>query len=431
MRKILTIILLFGVAGAQSAFAKNSSCVNCHLSNDWVPDTTIAAQFISGDIHFRMGLDCSDCHGGNPKKGFEEGDPDMAMDPARGYKPAPSRLQTPEFCARCHSDVEFMKKYNPRLPTDQLKLYRTSVHGKTLYGKKDSKVAVCTDCHGTHGILPSSDSRSTVYHNNVPETCRKCHGSPQYMRGYKYKGRQIPTDQYELYSKSVHGVLVLDKGDNSAPACNNCHGNHGATPPNLASVSAACGECHANNRDLFNSSPHKEAFDDLGYPECEQCHSNHYIKPVSDDMIGVGEGALCLQCHDKDSEGYDAARTMKADIDSLKAAIEKAEAIVKEAEDMGVEGGQARFDLGAAKDDLTRVRAAIHAFDPSRVSDITGPGIKVADDVQTTAEAALGDIRIRQIGLAVSLIVVMLVALALWGKIKQVDDRSDYTVHKK
>jgi len=430
MRNTL-ILLIIAAGGSTVALAKSSSCIDCHISSEWVTDTTIVTDFTSGDIHFKMGISCDDCHGGDPKLGLEEGDPDLAMDPRKGYKPPPSRLTTPDFCGGCHSNIEYMKKYNPRLPTDQLKLYLTSVHGKQLYDKKDTKVAVCTDCHGIHKILPSSDSRSLVYHNNVPETCRQCHGSPQYMKGYKYNGRQIPTDQYDEFSKSVHGILVLEQGDNSAPACNNCHGNHGATPPNLASVSAACGECHAYNRDFFNASPHKEPWQDLGYPECEQCHGNHFIPPVNDEMIGTGESAFCLGCHEEGDGGFAAALSIKAGIDSLKQALESAEKVVKEAEERGVEGGQARFDLGAAKDNLTRVRSVIHTFDPQQVAEITTSGMRVAHQVEQTAEAALGDIKARQIGLAISLIVVLYVAIVLWRKIKQVDSRTDFVVRGK
>lgn len=431
MGKILRRIpLVLSLTMGGTAQDKNSSCIDCHISADWVSDTTMAAEFLSGDIHNSRGVGCEGCHGGDPKRGFKEGDPDLAMDPAKGYKEPPGRLGVPDFCGRCHSDVEYMKKYNPRLPTDQLKLYRTSVHGKQLYGRKDTNVAVCTDCHGVHGIMPSTDSRSSTFHTNVPETCRKCHGSPLLMKGYRYQGRPMPTNQYEEYAKSVHGILVLEKADVSAPACNDCHGNHGATPPNLASVSAACGECHAQNRDFFNASPHKEPWQELGYPECQQCHGNHLISAATDDMIGTAEGAVCLDCHDQGSGGYEAAAEIKAAIDSLRSALSTAEEKVHEAEKMGVEGGQARFDLGSAKDNLTRVRSVIHTFDPDQVRDVTSPGIKTARQVQETAEAALGDIEARQIGLAISLLLVICVALLLWQKIRQVDRQTDFEVKK-
>jgi predicted CXXCH cytochrome family protein len=423
---LLTAVLISGARGAAE-----SSCIKCHLSSDWVSDTTIAADFMNRDVHNNMGLGCEDCHGGDPKIGFDEGDPELAMDPAKGFKDPPGKLGIPEFCGSCHSNVEYMKNYNPRLPTDQLKLYRTSVHGKRLYDKKDKKVAVCTDCHGVHGILPSNDTRSSIYHSNIPGTCKKCHSDESYMKGYKYKGKQIPTDQYAEYKESVHGVLVLEKDDDSAPACNDCHGNHGATPPNLASVSAACGECHANNRDFFNNSPHKKPWDEMGLPECEQCHGNHDIKAVTDDFLGVKKGAVCLQCHDENSEGFKAARQMSMTIDSLKYAIKDAESTVSEAEKKGVEGGQARFDLGSAKDELTRVRSVVHTFDVSRVREIAVPGIKTAEEVNDKAKEALGDVEIRRIGLAISLIVIIFVAIFIRLKIKQVDRKANINAEKK
>jgi predicted CXXCH cytochrome family protein len=429
MKKI-TIILFLIFAGATGAQAKESSCISCHRSPDWFSDTTVVANYLAGDTHLNFGIGCEDCHGGDPNVGFAEGDPELAMNPAKGYKPPPDRKGTPEFCARCHSDIEFMKQFNPRLPTDQMALYRTSVHGKQLLEQGDIKAAICTDCHGAHGILSAADSRSKVHYRNVPETCAKCHSDPVYMAGYKTpNGQAIPVDQHEEYIRSVHGKLALEKGDQSAPVCNDCHGSHGATPPNIASVSASCGECHPSNRDFFNASPHKKPWESLGYRECEQCHGNHSITPATDSMVGVGSDALCVQCHDSGTPGFQAAATMRAGIDSLRAAIDSAEALVHLAETKGVEGGKARFDLGAAKDNLVRVRAVIHTFDPEQVTEITTGGIKTAHTVSEMAQESLGDLRVRQIGLGVSLILVLVVAVGLWFKIKQVDKRTDFTAH--
>jgi len=430
MRYWISAVLASVAISSLSVSAEQSSCIECHLSTEWVSDTTIVSDFITSDIHRSFGLDCSDCHGGDPTLGFEEGDPDLAMAPAKGYRPPPGRLAVPAFCARCHSDIEYMKKYNPRLPVDQLQLYKTSIHGKSLYRRKDTKVAVCTDCHRTHGTLPPSDSRSKVYHNNVPRTCKRCHSDANLMKGYRYEGMPFPTDQFDEYRESVHGLLVLEKGDKSAPACHSCHGNHGATPPNLSSVSAACGECHANNRDFFRQSPHRKPWEEMGLRECEQCHGSHLIRPTADVLLGVGEEALCVDCHDPDSPGYEAAAKMKADVDSLKTALALAESISGRAEKKGVEGGQARFDLGKAKDALTRVRSVVHTFDPERVAEIIRPAIQNAREVQKTGDSALSDIRARQMGLGVSLILVLLVAFMLWRKIKEVDRRTDFTARK-
>jgi predicted CXXCH cytochrome family protein len=413
------IIMLLPLA----AFAGQSTCISCHISKDLVSDTSIAASFLGSDIHRTSDLDCSDCHGGDPKIGFIEQDPQLAMDPAKGFKALPGRLKIPEFCARCHSDIEYMKKYNPKLPADQLQLYKTSGHGKSLYQKSDSLVAVCTDCHGVHGILPPSDSRSSVYHNNVPNTCKVCHSDVNRMAGYNYKNKSFPTDQFTLYSQSVHGQMVLQKDDKSAPAC-----NHGASPPNLSSVSAACGECHANNRDFFNQSPHKIAWEQKGLPECEQCHGNHLIKPTTDEMLGTESGSLCIECHKKGDAGYSVAARLKTELDSLKTAIATTEVIIGEAEKKGAIGGEGRYNLNTAKDALTRIKSVIHTSDTLKVAEIAKPALVNAEEVAASAEHSLEDMKMRQFGLGISLILVLWVVYALYRKIKQVDSNKNFIV---
>ena len=63
MKKLLMIMLIAPVFLYSRSESKGSSCINCHLSTDWVSDTTIAAVFLAGDIHRDMGLGCQDCHG--------------------------------------------------------------------------------------------------------------------------------------------------------------------------------------------------------------------------------------------------------------------------------------------------------------------------------------------------------------------------------
>src|SRR6266545_3454820 len=52
--------------------------------------------------------------------------------------------------------------------------YKDSYHG--LASQLGSKVvANCASCHGVHNILPSSDPRSMISANNLPQTCGQCH----------------------------------------------------------------------------------------------------------------------------------------------------------------------------------------------------------------------------------------------------------------
>jgi hypothetical protein len=52
--------------------------------------------------------------------------------------------------------------------------YRKTFHGKvTQLGY--ASMAKCSDCHGSHGILPVSDQSSPLSEQNKLSTCRKCH----------------------------------------------------------------------------------------------------------------------------------------------------------------------------------------------------------------------------------------------------------------
>ena len=109
----------------------------------------------------------------------------------------------------------------------------------------------------------------------------------------------------------MHGRLLLVQRDLSAPACNDCHGNHGAYPPGVTLDRRGVRTMPRNNASLFNKSPHKPAFDQLGLPECATCHSNHDIHRASDTMLGGETGAVCRRCHEPGRRRYKAAVTMR------------------------------------------------------------------------------------------------------------------------
>ena len=184
---------------------------------------------------------CNDCHGGNPKLD----DAELSMSKSSGFVGIPTKKNISAFCGKCHSDFEYMKKYRPRIETDQVEQYNTSQHGLALK-KGDKNVAVCTSCHTAHSILPANDPRSTTYAINIPNTCNHCHGNKDLWQKYS-----LDIKVYEDFSNGVHGIALLVNKDIGAPSCNDCHGNHGATPPGVSSISNVCGMCHVNNVDLF------------------------------------------------------------------------------------------------------------------------------------------------------------------------------------
>ena len=275
----LVLLALPTLARAAADARPVSSCIACHAKLEDAAGAPVSAW--ASDVHAAAGLGCESCHGGNPAPALSE-DTDAAMRASDGFRKAPGRLEVPLFCARCHSDGDFMKRYNPQVRIDQLAEYRTSVHGRKN-ASGDPVPATCIDCHGAHGVRPVASPDSPVYATNVPGTCSRCHSDAALMRPYG-----IPTDQPAAYRRSEHAAALLERGDTSAPACNDCHGNHGAVPPGVRSVANVCGQCHGREAALFGASIKKELFDRLEVAECVVCHGNHAILHPTPEHIRSG-----------------------------------------------------------------------------------------------------------------------------------------------
>jgi predicted CXXCH cytochrome family protein len=365
------------------------------------------------DVHGQKGLTCAACHGGNPNTD----DMVKAMSPAAGFVAKPLLAHIPQLCARCHSNGAFMRKYNPSLRTDQLAQYRTSVHGKRL-AVGDTRVAVCTDCHSIHEIRPASDPLSTVHPLKVAETCARCHADVAHMKPYR-----IPTDQFAGYQASVHYAAMATRGDLSAPTCSTCHGTHGAAPPGVASVEFVCSTCHVFQAQLFDESPHKQAFAAMNLAPCTACHSNHRIVAPTDAMLGTGQGSVCLKCHAEGDAGYSKAGQMARSIAELEKAIADSEAILDRAERSGMEVSQPKLEQNAARENLIKARVNIHTFDPAKVAEMATAGKDVAAKTYQAGLAALRERDFRRKGLAISLITILVVLFGLRMKLRSIEAR--------
>jgi len=394
-------------AGPGTTAQPVESCVTCHQALDSEPFSAPAKQF-KNDIHASKGFGCVACHGGDDREqGFE------AMDPAKGFIGIPSRKDIPELCGRCHSDAQFMKRFNPSLRVDQLAEYRTSVHGRRL-AAGDTLVATCADCHHIHSIRPPSDPKSNVYPLNVAQTCGRCHADSAYMKPYG-----IPTDQLQKYETSVHWATMSQKGDLSAPTCNDCHGSHGATPPGVSSVANVCGQCHAVQAGRFEASFHSEIFSMIGAPGCVTCHGNHAVHAPTDSFLGAGDSAVCRRCHAADSKGAQVAAGERSLLDSLAGQMQVADSILNRAADAGMEVSQAQANLGNARNALIQARAAIHSFAVDSVKAKVDPGLKVAEESATRGRSALHELQVRRLGLAVSAALILLVITMIVLKMRQ------------
>lgn len=389
-----------------SAQANGGQCAGCHraLADPSLSGPAIAWQ---ADVHLQAGLTCTGCHGGDA----------VATDPGVAHTSMlarPPRERIPELCGRCHANQEFMRGYDPDIRIDQVETYFTSVHGQRLL-EGDPRVAVCVDCHTTHSIQPSSETTSSIYPPKIPELCGSCHADRERMAPYG-----IPTDQLEEYKTSIHWATMNDRGDLSAPVCNDCHGNHGAVPPGFEAVGRVCGSCHFQVGQYFASSPHDSVFVGLERPGCATCHGNHAIQVANDELLGLGDRSTCVDagCHTDADAGGRVARQALVLVDSLIGARARSDSILGEAERAGMPVEQAQFELAKAQNAIVSARAVLHTASIDSLRAKIDEGLEVASAGFEAGEDAFTELHTRRTGLAVSAAVILLVIGGLLIKIR-------------
>ena len=403
-------------AGAQPAPAANA-CLTCHAT---LPDVRLAAPvklFSATDVHRERGFACADCHGGDPAAV----DKARAHDAVKGFKGAPKGQAQIAVCARCHSDADLMRKFAPKQRVDQAAEYATSMHGKQL-AAGHGDVATCASCHGPHGIRLVNDAKSPVFPTNVAATCAVCHADSRHMAGYKRPdGSALPTTQLADYQKSVHYAALTKGNDLSVPTCNDCHGNHGATPPGVGAVANVCGTCHAVFATKFQTSVHAQIFDKA----CVECHSNHAVLKPSDAMLGSTGHAICATCHSgADDKGAVAADKMHGQFADLEAGITQSSALIGRVKNAGIEVSDQELALREAATKLTLARTEMHGFDPALVAPIIAEGTKIVAGVDAAGQTGAAELRFRRRGLAISLGAILLFVVALGLKLRQIERRS-------
>ncbi|MCH8836414.1 MAG: cytochrome c3 family protein [Candidatus Marinimicrobia bacterium] len=410
MAPVLVAACLMGTVQGQGE-EEEIGCVGCHLEQD--PPYSTPAETVPFDVHGQAGFTCVDCHGGDP----DSWDFDEAKDPAKGFIGIPTGLRVVELCGQCHSNQEFMQRYNPNLPTDQVAQYWTSGHGRSLQaGNPD--VAQCASCHNPHDIKRVADPGSTVYHANVAETCGNCHAEEQLISRYG-----LSSDIVQQYRSSVHGVALHDRGDMAAPTCNDCHGNHGAAPPQVESAQEACGTCHVNNQLLFSQSKMRTIFITEGYHGCATCHTAHDIQKTSEEMVGLQEGSVCAQCHEDsaDDPGGLQARYIRSALETLKDTLRLAEEGIAAAENRGLVVTDLLLDMQTARTALIQSRTMVHTFDAARVTEEGRPGIILASKIISEVKLLMRELRNRKIWLGFATMFMVFTATVLHFYVKTLD----------
>ncbi len=108
---------------------------------------------------------CIDCHGVH-----------NIQDPTT----ARFRNDTPQLCAKCHTDPQIMNKYG--ISTQVLNTYVSDFHGTTVTlfeqvsPDTPTNKPVCTDCHGVHDIAKVDNPATGIaIKQNLLTKCQRCH----------------------------------------------------------------------------------------------------------------------------------------------------------------------------------------------------------------------------------------------------------------
>jgi predicted CXXCH cytochrome family protein len=301
--------------------------------------------------------------------------------------------------------VDLMRPFD--LPTDQLDQYWQSHHGEALL-EGDVNVATCFDCHDGHRVLKVSDPGSQVYPTNEPEMCAGCHSDEALMAPYN-----IPTNQFELYEDSVHGVALLENLDLRAPTCSTCHGAHGAAPPGFQEVANVCGQCHTATEDYYLEGAHRSGMTGEAAPRCVTCHGRYDVPPATRDLFLGTEERHCGSCHPPGSETAAKVEAIYQALQEANEVHEEAEATIATAMEQRLIMAEQEEVLQRANTPLIEARALQHMVDVAEVEAKTEESIGLSQQAQASAEEALQELDTRRLAMIIALAVILITILAL------------------
>ncbi len=276
----------------------------------------VLSPIFGSDLHAQGNDQCVTCHGEKTlsmrKRGREVS---LFVDVPPLKKSAHGELE----CVSCHEGfnaeqiphAKNIKEVNCLSCHDGEKLthYKESIHASKK--ANGAAAATCTDCHSTHTVQRVSDKDSRARKDFGVGVCATCHG------GVKNK-----------FMASDHGK-ALEAGTKGAPACIDCHGEHGvqsatndSSTTNHKKVAAMCLSCHLDNPDVrakvgpsagfvssYEKSVHGEAVQHGNEmaATCTDCHSSHEMRKGSDPVSKVAKrniASTCGQCHGDVEEQY-------------------------------------------------------------------------------------------------------------------------------
>lgn len=206
----------------KSGLATSSNCSNCHGAHDvrmvHDPDSRVSRKNIirtCGKCHVGIERDYLEgVHGKDYVKGLK--DVPVCTDCHSEHDiHSPRELSSNVYatkvaaiCTRCHDDEALAREYG--FLTSRLKSFSGSFHGKaSRFG--ETRVANCASCHGFHDIRPSTDPKSKIHPNNLPNTCGDCHSGagPNFTKGLIHVVSEKTTNKWAYYVKTFYIIIIV------------------------------------------------------------------------------------------------------------------------------------------------------------------------------------------------------------------------------
>ncbi|MFC1791221.1 cytochrome c3 family protein [Gemmatimonadota bacterium] len=260
-------------------------CAFCHSTEGRLHAGSLHGQAASrGDP---MAPSCVDCHGGHEI--LSHRDPTSST----------ATINIPILCGECHREGSPVSRTHEISQERILENYSMSIHGDGLFRAGLTVTAVCTSCHTSHNILPHTDPRSSIAHENVAATCTQCHGRIEEVHVRAIEGR--------LWEEEPHKI----------PACVDCHAPHQQRRVYYSAGAANqdCLSCHRDPTlvgyssvagDTVSLFVDEAAYNDSQHAEtaCAQCHTD--VTPVLDRSCETAsEPVDCSICHPVPMEQYE------------------------------------------------------------------------------------------------------------------------------
>jgi cytochrome b subunit of formate dehydrogenase len=252
---------------------------------------------------------CATCHGTHDIRPHADADSPTAI------------IHIPRLCGQCHHEGSPVSLQRD-IPQDRiLENYSESIHGEGLYRQGLTVTAVCTSCHTSHDILPHTDPRSSIHHDNVARTCTRCHAQIERVHRQVVEGRLWEEEPHKVPAcvdcHSPHRIRrVLYPAGVASEDCLRCHGDAaretaGDGAGSAAFVDAAallrsehasvsCAQCHTGVTPGL-----ERACETIRAPvDCAVCHAAQvaeYRQSTHGTLFAAGDpdAPSCLDCHDK------------------------------------------------------------------------------------------------------------------------------------